>query len=494
MKKILITVMVFITVSLISTVACATDTATKISLDDRARLTVSMQSNSLVFSNEPTDITYDSISFYILNSAGSTVRNVTYNRGQGNNATIDLKGLTDGSYKLSVINKAPGYKKNTNSYAFTVEVKGGNASFKAGSSYAANLKKVAHERTDAYALDFLKVKFENAGADTNSSVYSNVNIKGKLDVLVNSYGSFKVSDAVYVKQANIIIAGITDDYLKVKAIHDWVANNMYYDYPEFNNKPIPFGDADSEVFYGAGLHKRGVCADYANVTTGLCQAAGFPAKYVVGTADGLGGWGGHAWTEVYVDNRWVFLDITWDSQNSFNGKYSEKQQCTETYFDMPIVQWSVTHKLDSNSISVLDNNAWTGSLYIIDVSTNNVLKEIKNYTIGGLVTSTYGYNAKDMYSDMKCTKHWNFATDKVSTYSSRIFVKTYIVTFYMQDVIATINLQVQASSKLAKPATPTRKGYKFVNWYKDNRGTKVWNFATDKITENITLYAGWKKK
>lgn len=58
MKKMLMAVLVFIAVSLVSTVAYAADAATKISLDDRARFSVSLQSNSLVFSNETTQKYY----------------------------------------------------------------------------------------------------------------------------------------------------------------------------------------------------------------------------------------------------------------------------------------------------------------------------------------------------------------------------------------------------------------------------------------------------
>jgi uncharacterized repeat protein (TIGR02543 family) len=195
---------------------------------------------------------------------------------------------------------------------------------------------------------------------------------------------------------------------------------------------------------------------------------------------------------VYVDNRWVFVDTTWDCVNDFDGKFSDKVPCNDTYFDMPIVRWSVDHKLDSYSISDLDNNAWYGSLYIVDMSTNKVLKEIKNYPLGSLVTSTYGYNANDMYSDAKCTRHWNFATDKVSSYNSRIYIKAYTISIYWQDLAMNI-FTVQVNSKLVKPETPIRKGYKFVNWYKDSKRTKVWNFATDKVTADTNLYAGWKK-
>lgn len=509
-----------------SAIVSTKDTATKISLDDRTKLSVSLQSNSLVFSNEPTDQAYDNISIDVINNdiIGDVVRTVTYNKDTG--ATINLNGLSDGSYKLKVF-ITNDLRYDMKRYAFTIEVKGGSASFKSSSYYANNLKITANERTDAYALDWYK--------------------SGTL-----------ATDPAYVKQANLITAGITDDYAKVKAIHDWVASNMSYDYGQGSTE---------ELFPGSGTLKSGICENFTGVTMGLYQAAGFPAKWIDGGTYNYKG-EGHTWTEVYVDNRWVFSDTTWD------------------YFDKSIAEYSVTHELSdgiAHSLNLIeqDRKAWNGSLYIMKIGPNGinqgkVLQEIKDYPLGGLVTSTYGYNANDMYSDAKCTKPWNFKTDKVGSYSHIIYVKmptisvtfdtqggtaiksvevkpnadgyckipqpanptrsgytftgwvidnpnnstvwdfknwtinydrtlyatwkkttdtktNYTVSFNTQGGTAVKALTINANSTITKPATPTRKGYKFVNWYKDSKCTKVWNFATDKVTANTTLYAGWAK-
>lgn len=73
--------MVTTAVILSFTVAFAADTSTKISIDYRSQFSVNLQSNSLMFSNEPTDKAYDGISLDILTKSGAVVRNVTYNRG-----------------------------------------------------------------------------------------------------------------------------------------------------------------------------------------------------------------------------------------------------------------------------------------------------------------------------------------------------------------------------------------------------------------------------
>lgn len=516
--------------SVSSTIAPTKDTATKISLDDLTKLSVSLQSNSLVFNSDPTRETYDSIYIYLVDKKNN-ISTYTYKRGQVDGSSINLSDLSDGSYELRVFKAARGIGNRVMKYAFTIEVKGGVGNFKPSVWYAKNLKLTANERTDVYALDFYKYL-------------------AQLDYVKQAY----------VKHANLITAGITDDYLKAKAIADWVTSNLAYSFVEYPEDDGSF----AELFPGSGVGKTAICVGFAGVTMELFQAAGFPAKYIVGGLNNLD----HAWTEVYVDGRWVFVDAT------------------AGWFDRSIAEWSVTHDLGTSALDGLSVDTmytWNGSLYIKKVGPNGVfqdkvLKEINHYPLGGLVTSTYGYNAKDMYSDAKCTKPWNFATDKVSlsegyntiyvklpthsiTFDSQggttiksvevkpdangyckipkpanptrngytfagwvvdnpnnstvwdfkdwtinydvtlyaTWIKTtatktnYTVSFNSQGGTAVKALTVNANSKLVKPANPTRKGYKFVSWYKDSKCTKVWNFATDKVTANTTIYAKWTK-
>ncbi|MBE3144650.1 MAG: transglutaminase domain-containing protein [Planctomycetes bacterium] len=59
--------------------------------------------------------------------------------------------------------------------------------------------------------------------------------------------------------------------------------------------------------------RRGDCTEFAVLCAAMCRAAGIPAKVTVGVAyvndfEGRSGFGGHAWTEAYIGDKWVGLD------------------------------------------------------------------------------------------------------------------------------------------------------------------------------------------
>lgn len=46
-------------------------------------------------------------------------------------------------------------------------------------------------------------------------------------------------------------------------------------------------------------------------------------------------------------------------------------------------------------------------------------------------------------------------------------------------------------SKITKPSDAIAEGYTFAGWFKEEDCKTMWNFESDVITDNITLYAGW---
>ena len=70
-------------------------------------------------------------------------------------------------------------------------------------------------------------------------------------------------------------------------------------------------------------------------------------------------------------------------------------------------------------------------------------------------------------------------------------VQEYVVTFNSMGGSAIESIMVAEGSLLTKPTEPTYTGYIFDGWFKDEELQTEWNFATDTVTEDITLYAKW---
>ena len=68
----------------------------------------------------------------------------------------------------------------------------------------------------------------------------------------------------------------------------------------------------------------------------------------------------------------------------------------------------------------------------------------------------------------------------------------YTVTFNSMDGTTVSAISVEAGNLVKEPTAPTKEGYAFGGWYKEASLTNKWNFATDKVTEEMRLYASWE--
>lgn len=68
----------------------------------------------------------------------------------------------------------------------------------------------------------------------------------------------------------------------------------------------------------------------------------------------------------------------------------------------------------------------------------------------------------------------------------------YTVTFDSQGGSAVESQRVLSGNPALRPQTPLREGYFLTGWYEDPAATDEWHFDTDRVTSDITLYAGWE--
>ncbi|MEW6709862.1 MAG: InlB B-repeat-containing protein, partial [Candidatus Riflebacteria bacterium] len=85
-------------------------------------------------------------------------------------------------------------------------------------------------------------------------------------------------------------------------------------------------------------------------------------------------------------------------------------------------------------------------------------------------------------------------TDTVST-NTTLYARWTQLTFSFQfDAAggsAVTSQTIAYGGKATEPNAPTREGYSFGGWYKEAALTNSWNFTTDTVTANTTLYARW---
>lgn len=68
---------------------------------------------------------------------------------------------------------------------------------------------------------------------------------------------------------------------------------------------------------------------------------------------------------------------------------------------------------------------------------------------------------------------------------------TYMVTFNSMGGSTVDSQVVDTGSTITEPATPILTGYVFCGWYTNTECTQIWNFYSDTVDDDITLYAAW---
>jgi hypothetical protein len=143
-----------------------------------------------------------------------------------------------------------------------------------------------------------------------------------------------------------------DPMLRVKALHDWVADRIAYDTPNYMAHTVPDADRDAQAVFRSRV---GVCAGYAKLLAELGKVTGDEILYVVGDARSEASpmeGEGHAWNAARIAGSWYLIDPTWDSGSNDNGTF-KKQYSTEYLFTPPD-QFAMTHFPDAPKWQLLE--------------------------------------------------------------------------------------------------------------------------------------------
>jgi len=280
---------------------------------------------------------YKYIWLILKDSNGKEVYNNIVSNSTGN-ISFYLDKIAEGKYSVNLYTSSERYGSYKSLiYGNDIEIlyKDGKLSFVPYPYYDHNMAVVNNKRTDEKALAYYRQPSSNIQSDNQE----------------------------IIDLANSITAGITNDYDKAVAIHDWVCNNIYYDWDSYSSKSYTGMDTSA---LGTLHSKRSVCDGYSNLTAALLRAAGVPAKKISGFALGVSSdyWPenydpnkdtNHAWNEFWANGRWVILDTTWDSDNVWRNGGIEKNTGLRGYhyFDINVGLLSADHVIkDYNEADV----------------------------------------------------------------------------------------------------------------------------------------------
>ncbi len=164
------------------------------------------------------------------------------------------------------------------------------------------------------------------------SVYPQENLISKQTIESNETGNemtrYKVSivtreNVTWYRDAKSYATWVVDKLVKpgmtgrekARVLHDWLVNHCRFSGNAAPEELLPY------TAYGAFYSRDVVCNAYAHAYTMLMQAAGIPVLRITGTIRDTNGEWSHAWNMVFVENQWLYVDVTWDDRNDKNPSY-----------------------------------------------------------------------------------------------------------------------------------------------------------------------------
>lgn len=146
---------------------------------------------------------------------------------------------------------------------------------------------------------------------------------------------------------NSTITNEMDDYERIKAIHDYIANNVKYDVDRNENNTDKY---NSYTAYGPLYEGFATCNGYTDLMAIFLTKMGYDNYKVATTPNEISySSTGHIWNAVYVNDKWLHIDLTWDDPVSSDGK----DYLFHTYF---LVTTDAMQEADKGETSIEEHN------------------------------------------------------------------------------------------------------------------------------------------
>ena len=113
---------------------------------------------------------------------------------------------------------------------------------------------------------------------------------------------------------------------------------------------------------------------------------------------------------------------------------------------------------------------------------------LSGYTFEGYYTGTNGTGTRYYDSTMTGVRNWDIAS-ATTLYAN--WIPNYTVTFESNGGSSVSSQEIPQGGLVTEPADPEKTGYTFSGWYSDSGLLNLWNFSTETVIADITIYAKW---
>jgi len=143
-------------------------------------------------------------------------------------------------------------------------------------------------------------------------------------------------------------------------------------------------------------------------------------------------------------------------------------------------------------------NSFTAFPLIITTGESSILawnvSDATNVSINQGVGSSLALSSSASVFPTANTTYILTATNDAGTVTATVQVTlstTYTVTFDSQGGSTVSSQTVEDGGLVTEPTAPMKEGYTFGGWYKESGCTNAWDFATDRVIADVTLYVKW---
>lgn len=175
----------------------------------------------------------------------------------------------------------------------------------------------------------------------------------------------------YKGDLNLLVSELTadanNDIEKTRAIYFWITENVKYDIRAYNkgkriyrfkcktNEDCNLKESqfENKIIRKTLNRKKAICSGYALLFKRMCDLAGVNCAVINGyiktkpTQVGRMGILDHAWNSVRIDNQLYYLDLTWASGYTENGKNNQLKkfvkQRNDFYWFTPVKKFTINH-------------------------------------------------------------------------------------------------------------------------------------------------------